>query len=274
VTEPLLEIVNATVVKDGVRALDGLSLTIRSGEHTAIVGPNGSGKSTLINVLTRDDYPLAPQNGVPAVRIFGSDRWDVFELRSKLGIVSSDLHQRFVEGNSAGRISGLDAVLSGFFATRGFLLYATVTSNMRRRAIAALDRMEASHLAGKTLNQMSTGEARRVLIARALVADPRALVLDEPAAGLDVVARRRFMRLIERLADQGTTLILVTHHLEEIPPIIDRVVLLGKGRVAVEGSKASILTAKHLSDVFGAPVDVDESGGLYHLRALAHASES
>src|SRR6185295_18020159 len=114
--------------------------------------------------------------------------------------------------HSAGRISGEDAVLSGFFATRGFLLYAAVTDDMRRRAAVALDRMDAGHLAGKTLNQMSTGEARRVLIARALVAEPHALVLDEPAAGLDLIARHRFMALVGRLAADGTTLILVTHH--------------------------------------------------------------
>lgn len=264
--KPVLELVDATVLKGGVRALDGLSLTIRAGEHTAIVGPNGSGKSTLINVLTREEYPLANGNGVPPVRIFGNDRWNVFELRSQIGIVSADLQQRFVEGNSTGRVSGEEAVLSGFFATRGFLLYANITSAMRQRAAAALERMEAAHLAGKMLNEMSTGEARRVLIARALVAEPRALVLDEPAAGLDLVSRHRFLEIIGRLAQDGTTLVLVTHHVEEILPIVDRVVLLKHGRVAVDGSKRAVLTPAHLSDVFGAAVVVEEIGGRYYAR--------
>ena len=262
----VLELAGATVIKGGQRALDSLTLTIRTGEHTAIVGPNGSGKSTLINLLTRDEYPLAQPDGPPPVRIFGSDRWDVFELRSQLGIVSADLHQRFVEGHSAGRISGEEAVLSGFFATRGFLLYSTVTDDMRRRAAAALDRMEATELAGKRLNEMSTGEARRVLIARALVTEPRALVLDEPAAGLDLVARQRFLELVGRLAQEGTTLILVTHHVEEIIPIVDRVVLLKAGRVAFEGPKRSMLTDEHLTFVFGAPVAVDYSQGHYYTK--------
>ena len=264
---PVLELVDATVVKgSGVRALDGLTLTIHPGEHTAIVGPNGAGKSTLINLLTRDEYPQPRANGRPPVRIFGSDRWDVFALRTRLGIVSADLHQRFVEGHSVGRISGVDAVLSGFFATRGFLLYSDVTDAMRRAASEALARMEASHLAGKTLNEMSTGEARRVLIARALVSAPEALVLDEPAAGLDPVARHRFMEIVGRIGEQGTTLILVTHHVEEILPIIRQVVLLRNGRVSMAGPKASVLTAEHLSVAFGAPIAVDHHDGRYFLR--------
>ena len=123
--EPVLELTDAVVVKDGVRVLDGLSLTIRAGEHTAILGPNGAGKTTLINLLTHDDRPLAVINGVPPVRVFGSTRWNVFDLRSRLGIVSTDLHHRFVAGNSLGNITGEAAVLSGLFGTRGVLDYVT-----------------------------------------------------------------------------------------------------------------------------------------------------
>jgi len=263
---PILELHDATVLKGGVRALDGMTLMIQRGEHTAIVGPNGAGKTTLINVLTRDDYPLRRANGVPPVRIFGRDRWDVFELRSRLGIVSADIHQRFVEGHSAGRITGEEAVLSGFFATRGMLLYADVTAAMREKAAAALERMEVGHLARKTLNEMSTGEARRIVIARALVSEPEALVLDEPAAGLDPVARHHFIGMVGRLATEGTTVILVTHHVEEIPPPIERVVLIEKGRVAASGSKDSILTSEQLSRVFDAPIIVEKHDDHFFLR--------
>jgi iron complex transport system ATP-binding protein len=256
----------AAVVRGGVRILDDLHLIIGRGQHTAILGPNGAGKTALMNLLTRDDYALAGTGGAPPVRIFGQDSWDLFELRARLGIVSADLHHQFVEGNSIGRITGEDAVVSGFFATRGFLLYAAVTDDMRRQAREALARVEASALGHRRLNEMSTGEARRVLIARALVTRPEALVLDEPAAGLDLVARQRFLDTIGRIGTDGTTLVLITHHVEEIVPAIEQVVLLQSGRILCAGSKGDVLTSRNLSRLFGAPITVEESAGYYTAR--------
>ena len=265
-TEPVLELVDATVVKDGRPVLDGLTLTIRAGEHTAIVGPNGAGKSVLVRLLTHDDRALAPEDGSPPVRVFGSSNWDVFELRSQLGIVSADVHHRFVIGSNEGRVTGEAAVLSGFFASQGILRYRTVTAEMRRRTAEALDRMGTSHLARRWLDTMSSGEARRVLLARALVTSPRALVLDEPTTGLDLVARHDFMERVRRIARDGTTLILVTHHIEEIVPEIERVIMLCGGRLAADGLKRSVLTAECLSDLFGAPIAVEEDDGYYYAR--------
>ena len=167
--ESVLELRDATVVKGNVRILDALTLAVRAGEHTAIVGPNGSGKSTFMQLLTHECAPLAGSNGVSPIRVFGNDRWNVFELRSRLGIVSAALHDGFVRGNCTGQISGLDAVLSGLFASKGIFSHHTVTQTMRRQAADALALMGASLLADKKLGEMSTGEARRVLIARALV---------------------------------------------------------------------------------------------------------
>jgi iron complex transport system ATP-binding protein len=266
VGDPVLELSDATVVKNGVRVLDGLTLAIRAGEHTAILGPNGAGKTALINILTHDDYALA-REGPPPVRVFGSDRWNVSELRSQLGIVSADLHDQFVSGNCAGRIRGADAVVSGFFATRGFLGGLPVTREMRQQAAATLARLEAEHLGDKLLNEMSTGEARRVLIARALVTEPRALVLDEPTAGLDVVARHRFLALVGNIGRQGTTIVLVTHHVEEIVPEVEHVVLLHRGRIVDSGPKASMLTPERLSRLFEAPITVRRFDGYYYARA-------
>ena len=262
---PVLQLTNATVVRNGTPVLDAVSLTVRAGEHTAILGPNGSGKTTLINLLTLDAYPLAPQNGQPPpVQVFGRSRWNVFDLRSQLGIVTADLHQRFVAGNCTGQINGEDAVVSGFFATQGFLRGQPVTASMREAAVAALAGVDAAHLGQKVLGEMSTGEARRVLIARSLVTRPQALVLDEPTAALDVVARRRFLDVVGRIARQGTTIVLVTHHVEEVIPEIEHVVLLQRGRVAADGSKASILTSPQLSAVFEASITLSEVDGYYH----------
>jgi iron complex transport system ATP-binding protein len=263
---PVLELVNATVIKADRPVLDGLTLTIRAGEHTAIVGPNGAGKSILVRLLTHEDRALVPGDGRSPVRVFGSDAWNVFELRSQLGIVSADLHHRFVSGNSEGRITGEAAVLSAFLASDGILRYGVVTDQMRQRAAEALGRMGVGHLARRWLDEMSSGEARRVLLARALVTSPRALVLDEPTTGLDLIARHDFMERVRRIAREGTTLILITHHIDEIVPEIERVILLREGRVATAGPKRSVLTAERLSDLFKAPIALEENDGYYYGR--------
>ena len=294
---PFLELVDATVVLGGARVLDALTITIPLREHAAILGPNGAGKSTFMKLLTLQLYPLAdaarlkpsrssgesrslespggkeregfsraePSRAEPSpIRVFGRDRWDVFELRTRMGIVSADLHDKFVHGNSNGVVTGTDAVVSGFFATQGVFAYQQVTDAMRARAADALDRVEAGHLARRTLDTLSTGEARRVLIARALVHNPKALVLDEPTRGLDVVSRYRFMEHVRQVARDGTTLLLVTHYADEIIPEIGRVILLDRGRIAADGAKPAVLTAPLLSRVFGGPLTVSEDGGYYH----------
>lgn len=264
--DPVLQLANATVIRDERPVLDGLTLTIGAGEHTAILGPNGAGKSALVRLLTHEDRPLAVDGGVPPVRVFGSDNWDVFELRSQLGIVSADLHHKFVFGNNEGRVIADAAVLSGFFATQGILRYGVVTADMRRRAAEALDRMGVSHLARRRVDEMSSGEARRVLLARALVTAPRALVLDEPTTGLDLIARHAFLERVRQIAREGTTLILITHHIEEIVPEIERVILLRGGRILESGPKRAVLTAERLSGLFDAPVFVDEDQGYFYAR--------
>jgi len=264
--EPLLELSDASVVLGGTRVLDRLTLSIAASEHTAILGPNGAGKSTFIKLLTLQQYPLATDGDASPIRVMGQDRWDVFELRSKLGIVSADLHDRFVHGNSNGVLTGLDAVVSGFFATHGVFRHQRVTDAMRRQATEALDRVDAGRLARATLDTMSTGEARRVLIARALVHRPAALVLDEPTRGLDLVSRHAFMDRIRVIARDGTTILLVTHHAEEIIPEIGRVILLRRGRIASDGPKAEVLTTECLTYAFDAPLTVEQRDGYFHVR--------
>jgi iron complex transport system ATP-binding protein len=271
----VIELRDATVVLGGTRVLDGLTLTIGAGQHTAILGPNGSGKSTLMKLLALELYPvvLPGTNDVPPVRVFGKDRWDVFELRSRLGIVSADLHDRFVQGNSNGAITARDAALSGFFASQGVFGHQQVTEEMRRAAGEALVRMGVGHLAGVTLDRMSTGEARRVVIARALVRRPEALMLDEPTRGLDVVARHGFLERIRAVAQGGTTLVVVTHHANEIIPEIDRVILLNGGRILCDGAKASVLTDATISRAYGVPLAVEAIDGYYRVRVRPDTRE-
>jgi iron complex transport system ATP-binding protein len=268
---PVLELVDATVVKNDRRVLDSLRLTIHQGEHTAILGPNGAGKSMLLNLLTHVERPLARTEGVPPVRVFGEEAWVVSELRAQLGVVSADLHHRFVTGNSEGRITGEAAVLSAFLSSYGILRYGQISEEMRRQGARALEMVGASHLARRTLDEMSSGEARRVMLARVLVMSPRALVLDEPTTGLDVVARHAFMERVREIARAGTTIVLITHHIEEIVPEIARVVLLRDGKIAGDGSTREMLTAARLSDAFGGRVDIEQTGGYYYARPLADA---
>jgi iron complex transport system ATP-binding protein len=263
---PVLELTNATLVRGGARVLKGLSLTVHPGEHTAILGPNGAGKTSLIRMLMLEDRPLVPESGAPPLQIFGRSSWDLMALRSRLGIVTGDLDAGFGRGTSRGRVSGLDVAVSGLFGSQGVFAHQRVDGAMREQGRTALVRVDAEHLAGKPLNEMSAGERRRVLIARALVTNPDALLLDEPTTGLDFVARHRFMESVRGLARGGTTVILVTHHIEEIIPEVRRVVLLHRGAIAGDGAPEQVLRDAALSDVFGAPLAVTSSGGYYQVR--------
>jgi iron complex transport system ATP-binding protein len=260
---PLLKMQGATVVKNGRRILEDITLDIRQGEHSVILGPNGAGKSSLIRLITRQDYPLAHADGSPPRRIFGESLWNVFELRTLMGIISEELQVSFISRSMPGRTRGLDAVLSGFFATYGLFPHQTVTKTMRARAYEALALMEATPLAQAYIETMSTGEARRLMIARALVSDPQALMLDEPTAGLDLPARQRFLGTLQKIARHGKTIILVTHRVEEIFPEINRVILLKQGRILFDGTKEKALTSQHLSALFEAPIVVHKHHGYY-----------
>ena len=275
--EPLLlQLQQATVIKGAnQRILDAMSLSIREGEHTVILGPNGSGKSSLMRLIMRQDYPLMHADKTPAMLVYGQARWDVFALRNLLGIVSVDLHQMFTEGFVQREIQGLDMVISGFFASAGLFPHHEVTASMRQQAMEALEQMEATHLAHKSILALSAGEARRLLIARALVHQPRALLLDEPTTGLDLLARHRFLETLRTLARSGKTILLVTHHIEEIFPEMNRVILLKDGRVFHDGAKQEALTTSHLSALYDTPILLAQDGaGYYNARVGGDACQA
>ncbi len=252
----VLEFRNLTVFRDETRVLDRFSLAIPARQNVAILGPNGSGKSTLIKLVTRELYPVVAPDA--EIRVLGRDRWVLSELREHLGIVTNDLMTACTRD-----ITGRELVLSAFFGSIGLWPHHEVTPDLEARAVIALETMEVAHLADRVMTQVSSGEARRLLVARALAHAPSALVLDEPTNSLDLRACRDLTASLRRLAQHGTNIVLVTHHLPDIIPEIDRVVVLKDGHVLRDGPKAIVLTSAVLSDVFGVPVDVEERGGFY-----------
>ena len=242
----------------GKRVLNDITLAIGAGEHVAILGPNGCGKSTLIRTITRECYPLIEP--ASSLTILGRDIWNVFELRPLLGIVSADLMRRCTR-----EITGGEMVLSGFFSSIGIYPYHEVTVAMRQKTDEVLELLEARHLADRVITGMSSGEAHRLLIARALVHHPLALLLDEPSNSLDFRAALELRATLRKLAQAGTGIVMVTHHLPDILPEIARVILLRQGRVFADGSKRGILTTGRLTQLFGLPVTVTHRNGYYQL---------
>ena len=254
----LIEFQCVTVMRGETKALDDISLKIGAGEHVALIGPNGCGKSTFIKAITRECYPLARDES--SVTILGREDWNIFELRPLLGIVSSDLMTFCIRD-----ISGLDMVLSGFFSSIGIWPSHEVTAEMRKRAWAAMEQLEVTHLADRFTDQMSSGEGRRLLLARALVHAPRALILDEPSTALDLFAQHELRITLRRLAQSGIGIVMVTHHLSDLIPEIERVILMQRGRIVADGAKREVLTERRLSDLFGLNLDLAERDGYYNL---------
>lgn len=254
----LIEFERISVMRGNTVALDDISLKIGVGEHVAILGPNGCGKSTLIKAITRECYPVVREGS--SVRILGEETWNVFELRELLGIVSSDLMATCTRS-----VSGRDIVLSGFFSSIGIWPHQEVTSDMRERAERAMGRLEISHLADRFTDEMSTGEARRVLLARALVHDPRALILDEPSVALDLGAQHELRGILRKLAQSGIGIVMVTHHLSDLIPEIERVLLMKRGKIIADGPVREVLVEPALSDLFGYPLQLSERDGYYNL---------
>jgi iron complex transport system ATP-binding protein len=256
---PLLEFQNITVRRGESAALQGVSLSIAQGEHVAILGPNGSGKSTLIKLISRELYPFLKEQPW-SLRILGRDRWHLFDLRNHLGIVSNDWMQMCTRD-----YSGYEIVLSGFFGSVGIWPNHTVTPAMESKAREVMALLEIPHLAGRNTDEMSSGEARRILIGRALVHDPQALILDEPTTSLDLRATWELREILRKLAGRGISVIMVTHHLPDIIPEINRVVLIREGKLFADGPKQQVLQPECLAALFGIPVEVIERGGYYHV---------
>jgi len=254
----LLDFRNLQVMRGHKVALDDFNLRIGADEHVAILGPNGCGKSTLIKTITRECYPVIREGS--SMSLFGHETWDVFALRARLGIVSNDLML-----SCTGEACGRDVVLSGFFSSINIFSNHRVDDGQRELAEAVMARLKVSYLAERAVNEMSSGEARRVLIARALVHQPGALLFDEPCNSLDLAAQQSLRQTMRDLANSGTAIILVTHELPDIVPEIQRVVLMNRGRVVADGPKEEILQVERLAELFGVRVEMARRDGHYHL---------
>ncbi len=253
---PLLEFSNVSVFRGSGKALDSLSVIVREGENLAILGPNGSGKSTFVRTILRELYPV--ENEQMVFRVRGKETWDVFELRSTIGVVSNELQYTFTRP-----VTGREVILSGFFSSIG-LFNREITPAMLRKAEEILAFLEIEHLRDRPMTAMSSGESRRLLIGRALVHDPRTLILDEPSNSLDLHALHSFRSILRKIAQSGTGIILVTHNLHDIIPEITRVVLMKNGRFCADGPKEQILTDMQIGELFRVPVHIRQEGGYFY----------
>ena len=282
--QSILSLHDVNVARGERTVLSDIHLDLTQGEHLAILGPNGCGKSTLLKTITCELYPLAvnPDGSRPLARIFGRERWDLTHLRQRLGVVSADL-----PGKPTLSTTGFDAILTGFFASSTLWPNLAVTLPMRERAEQLLVQVGAQHLRSQLVGQMSAGQQRRIMIARALAGSRAAaqhgtgahqgvetsgsgpapaemLLLDEPSNALDLSAQQELRRLLRSLAQAGVTILLITHHTADIIPEIDRVLLMQQGRLVADGSKLHLLTAPRLSALFETRIEVTERDGYFH----------
>ena len=253
---PMVELRNVTAFRGNTKVFDRLTLSFRRGQHTAILGPNGAGKSTLLKLLSCELHPV-PHDGT-VLRLFGRERWNVWELRKCLGVVSHELQHHYLED-----VTGLEVILSGYYASIGTYDHQRFETGQRTRAQDIAWMLGVGDLMTRPLGTLSTGEQRRFLLGRALVHDPAVLVLDEPTSGLDLPACFAYLDTMRKLMRAGKTLLLVTHHIHEIPPEIERVVLLKGGQVVADGSKAEVLTGEALTQLYGMPVELVQVNSFY-----------
>jgi iron complex transport system ATP-binding protein len=260
--EAILEMEHVSVARGENVVLQDVSLRLDAGEHLAILGPNGCGKSTLLKTATCEIYPLVKPE--TKVRIFGRERWDLTELKRRMGVVSAEL-----PGRATLQTSGFDAILTGFFSSSTLWPNLTVTDAMRERAEEIVNMVGAEALRTKPVGEMSAGQQRRIMIGRAIAGtaaegDAQMLLLDEPSNALDLAAQRDLREMLRKLAQQGVAIVLITHHIADILPEIERVVMMRDGRIAADGKKHELLTEERLSGLFGGEIRVETRDGWTH----------
>jgi iron complex transport system ATP-binding protein len=258
VTPKVLEASGLSVERGGVKILRDISWRVTRGQHWVILGANGSGKTSLLSALTGYLMPTSGDISLLGHR-YGESDWR--ELRKQVGLVSSSVRQMMCDDEPA-----LEAVISGKYAMIDF--WGRVARHDRVRGMKLLRQVESSYLAERPWRVLSQGERQRVLIGRALMAQPRLLILDEPCAGLDPAAREHFLQFLQRLgrSQNSPALVLVTHHVEEIMPVFSQVLVLKHGRVLAAGQKTETLTPGILSGAFNARITLKSNRGRFAMR--------
>jgi iron complex transport system ATP-binding protein len=264
IREAMVEIEHVHVARGNNVVLHDVNLRIERGEHLAILGPNGCGKSTLLKTITCECYPLVrPET---RVRILGRERWDLTLLKRKMGVVSAEL-----PGRQTLHTKGFDAVLTGFFSSSTLWPNLTVTAAMRERAEEILVEVGACDLRDKPVGEMSAGEQRRVMIGRAMAGasedgrgEVQMLLLDEPSNALDLAAQHDLRSMLRGLAKKGTAIVLITHHIADILPEMERIVMMREGRIVADGPKSSLLTEEKLGELFGRKIAMTEREGYWN----------
>lgn len=256
---PLFQIHDASVVRAGTTILHVGDFSLAEGEHVALLGPNGAGKSTFIQLLTREVFPLWREE--PPVLFRGQARPQLTDIKRTLGIVSSTMHDQVRV-----HLPVIDIVVGGFYGSLGVPLRAQVSEQDRALAAGALERLGIAELAPRDVMTLSTGQVRRVLVARELVRDPQVLIFDEPCTGLDPEGMYHVRETMCTLAAEGRSVVLVTHYPEDVIPAIKRVLLIKDAEVFADGPKEELLTSEVMSELFGVPLVAGEADGWYSLR--------
>jgi iron complex transport system ATP-binding protein len=263
--EPIVDLQHVHVARGSRVVLQDVSLRIEAGEHLAILGPNGCGKSTLLKTMIYELYPLAKPE--TRVRMMGRERWDLTQLKRRMGVVQAEL-----PGKPMLTTTGFDAILTGFFSSSTLWPNLTVTAAMKERAEEIVALVGAEHLREKLVGEMSAGQQRRVMIGRAMAGtsldsysgEVQMLLLDEPSNALDLGAQHNLREMLRGLARKGTAIVLITHHIADILPEMERIVMMREGRIVADGAKSLLLTAERLSELFGREIVLTERDGYWN----------
>lgn len=258
-TQELLRLHDAKVKMDGRVILDVDDFVINQGERIVVLGPNGSGKSTLVKLLTKEIEPVWRET--PPVLFMGQPDPSEETLIETVGLVSTDVQERMMVHRTV-----FDIVLGGFFGSVGVPFHIGASDEQVEQARKAIREIGIPSLSERDMLTLSTGQARRALIARALINGPALLIFDEPTSGLDPEGAWNMRQSLSALAKAGHTILVITHNVSDIMPEFDRVVMLQDAHIVADGPKEEVLMTQKLRHLFGVPITLVETDGRYHLQ--------